>query len=101
MPITRLYNRQRNFRPTLILEPRILKPYAIVNADDAAGLGVKAGDIIEIRAGDSSVRVQAALSDEIAAGAIALPRHLTDDPVSMTVAAGSIRKVAEAVAVGG
>ncbi len=101
MPITRLYNRQRNFRPTLILEPRILKPYAIVNADDAAGLGVNAGDIIEIRAGDSSVRVQAALSDEIAAGAIALPRHLTDDPVSMTVAVGSIRKVAEAVAVGG
>ena len=98
MPITRLYNRQRNFRPTLILEPRILTPYAIVNSDDAAAMRISDGDIVEIRAGESKVRVQAALSDEIAAGAVALPRHLTEEAIPLTITAGSISKVAEAVA---
>ena len=99
MPIARLYNRQRNFAPTLILEPRILKPYAIVNADDAAGLGICQGDIIEIRAGEWRVRVQAALSDEISAGAVALPRHLTAEAIPLSITAGRISKVAEAQAI--
>ncbi len=100
MPITRLYNRQRNFRPTLILEPRILTPFAIINAEDAAAMGINGGDIIEINAGESSVRARAALSDDISAGAAALPRHLTAEAIPLTITTGSIRKVAEAVAVG-
>ncbi len=100
MPITRLYNRQRNFRPTLILEPRILTPFAIVNSDDAAALGINDGDTIEIRAGEASVRVQAALSDDMAAGAVALPRHLTAEAIPLSITAGCISKVAEAVAAG-
>jgi len=99
MPITRLYNRQRNFAPTLILEPRILTPFAIVNSADAAAMGISEGDIIEIRAGEASVRVQAALSDEISAGAVALPRHLTAEAIPMTMTTASISKIAEAVAV--
>ena len=101
MPITRLYNRQRNLRPTLILEPRILTPFAIVNSDDAAALGISEGDIVEIRAGETSVRVQAALSDEIAGGSVALPRHLTEAAIPLAITAGSISKVAEAVALAG
>ena len=101
MPITRLYNRQRNFRPTLLLEPRILKPFAIINADDAASRGIIEGDFIEIKTGESSVRVQASLSDDIAAGAVALPRHLTDEAIPLTITRGSVSKVGAAVAVGG
>ena len=101
MPITRLYNRQRNFAPTLILEPRILPQYAVVNSDDAAALGICQGDIVEIRAGEASVRVQAALSDDISAGAVALPRHLTAGAIPLTITTGSISKIAEAVALGG
>jgi len=100
VPITRLYDRQRNFRPTLILEPRILTPFAIVNSDDAAALGISEGDIVDIRAGEAKVRVQAALSEEIAAGAVALPRHLTEEAIPLTITVGSISKVAEAVAAG-
>ena len=100
MPITRLYNRQRNFRPTLILEPRILTPFAIVNSDDAAALGISEGDIVEVRAGEATVRVQAALSDDIAAGAVALPRHLSAEAIPLTIITGRISKVAEAVAAG-
>ena len=101
MPITRLYNRQRNFRPTLILEPRIMTPFAIINSTDAAAMGISDGDIVEIVAGESRVRVRAALSEDIAAGAVALPRHLTDEAIPLTVTAGRIRVVAEAIAAGG
>ncbi|MDE2636864.1 MAG: molybdopterin-dependent oxidoreductase [Chloroflexota bacterium] len=101
MPITRLYNRQRNFRPTLILEPRIMTPFAIINSADAAAMGISDGDIVEIAAGESRVRVRATLSEDIAAGAVALPRHLTDEAIPLTVSAGRIRVVAEAIAAGG
>ncbi|MCY3834447.1 MAG: molybdopterin-dependent oxidoreductase, partial [Chloroflexi bacterium] len=100
LPVTRLYNRQRNFRPTLIIEPRILAPYAIVNAEDAASMGIVAGDVLEIRAGDSLARVQAMLSDDMASGALALPRHLTDEAIPMSIMAGTISRVGEAVAAG-
>ena len=100
MPITRLYNRQRNFRPTLILEPRILTPFAVINTEDAAAMGINEDDIVEINLGESSVRARAALSDDISAGAAALPRHLTEEAIPLTITTGSIRRVAEAVAVG-
>ncbi|MDE2854781.1 MAG: 2Fe-2S iron-sulfur cluster-binding protein [Chloroflexota bacterium] len=98
MPITRLYNRQRNFRPTLIVEPRILAPFAIINAADGVAWEIAEGDIVEILAGEAQWQVRAALSDDIAPGAVALPRYLTDEAIPMTVTTGSIRKVAEAVA---
>ena len=101
MPITRLYNRQRNLRPTQILKPRILRPSAIVNSADAAAMGISDGDIVEIVAGETSVRVRATVSDEIAARTVALPRHLTDEAIPLTVTAGRIRVVAEAIAAGG
>lgn len=101
MPVTRLYNRQRNFRPTLMLEPRILSPFAVVNADNAAAMGISDGDIVEIVAGESRVRVRAAVSEEIAARTVALPRHLTEEAIPLTVTAGRIRVVAEAIAAGG
>jgi NADH-quinone oxidoreductase subunit G len=101
MPITRLYNRQRNFRPTLILEPRILAAFAIVNSTDAAEMGISDGAIVEIVAGGSRLRVRATVSEEIAARTVALPRHLTEDAIPLTLTAGSITAVAEAMAAGG
>ena len=98
IPITRLYNRQRIFRPTLILEPRVLTPFVIIHPDDAAARGIHEDDVVEISAGESRVRARAALSDEMAAGAVALPRHLVDEAIPMTIASCGIVKVAEAVA---
>ena len=100
MPITRLYNRQRNFRPSLLIEPRIVAPFAIVNSQDAARMGIIPGDVVEVRAGECRLRVRASVSDEIAAGVVALPRHLTDAPVPLAVTKGSISRVAEAIAAG-
>jgi len=100
IPTTRLYNRQRNFRPSLLVEPRILAPFAVVNSDDATAKGIQQGDVIEVVADGVSVRVRANVSDEIAKGSVALPRHMTDTATPMTVTVGTINKVAEAVASG-
>ena len=100
MPVTRLYNRQRNFRPSLLMEPRILRPHAVINAQDAAALGIAHDDFVEIRAGDARVRVRAALSGEIASGVLALPRHMTEAAIPLEPTSGSISRVAQAVAAG-
>ena len=100
MPTTRLYNRQRNFRPSLLMEPRIVTPYAVINANDAAALGLVHGDVVEIKAGEASVRVRASISDEIAEGLVALPRHMTEAAIPLAPTSGSISRVAEAVAAG-
>ncbi len=98
MPVTRLYNRQRNFRPSLLMEPRILAAYATLNSADAQALGIIHGDVIEIQAGEATLRVRASISDEIAAGAVALPRHMTDAAVPLTITSGAVSRVSAAVA---
>ena len=99
MPITRLYNRQRAFRPSLLMEPRILSPVALIHPDDAAEQGIVDGDAVEIRAGACNLRMRASVTDEIAAGAVAVPRHFTDEAAPLMPTAGTISRVAEAVAV--
>ncbi len=99
MPITRLYNRQRSFRPSLLVEQRILNPYALIHPDDAAAAGIIDGERIEIAAGGSKVRVRAAVSSEVAAGGVALPRHLTDAAVPLSASVGTVSRVTDAVAV--
>ena len=98
MPVTRLYNRQRNFRPSLLMEPRILNAFAIVHPADAGRFGIADGDMIELAAGASVTRAQAMVSDEIAEGLVALPRHMTDAAAPMSVTSGTITRVAEVVA---
>ncbi len=100
IPTTRLYNRQQNFRPTLLVEPRILAPYAVINSEDAKAKGISQGDVVEVVMSNTSVRVRANVSDEIAKGSVALPRHLTETVTPMVVTTGTINKVAEAIASG-
>ena len=98
MPVTRLYNRQRNFRPSLLMEPRILAASATLNSTDAGALGVIQNDVIEINVGESTLRARASISDEIAEGLVALPRHMTDAAVPLTISAGTVSRVSVAVA---
>ncbi|MCY4146006.1 MAG: NADH-quinone oxidoreductase subunit NuoG [Chloroflexi bacterium] len=99
MPITRLYNRQRSFRPSLLVEARILDAYALIHPDDAANAGIIDGDMVEIVAGASRVHVRASVSSEIVAGGVALPRHLTDAAAPLSASAGTISRVAAAVGI--
>ena len=98
MPISRLYNRQRNFRPSLLMERRILGADAIMHPVDAQALGIIQDDVIDIRFGDAEVRVRATVSDDIAVGVVALPRHMTDLAVPMVLCSGTVSRVAAKVA---
>ncbi len=100
MPISCLYNRQRNFRPTLLLEARVLSPFVIINSSDAENMGIADGDRVDVSAGASRVRVLARLSDEICRGAVALPRHMTEEATPMTLTSGVVNRAAAAVASG-
>ena len=96
MPITRLYNRQRNFRPSLLIEPRIPEPFAIINPADVAQFGLISGDRIELRAGDTVLKLRAEISEEIAPGLVAAPRHLSDEALPLSPTRGSIMPLATA-----
>ena len=100
VPVTRLYNRQRNFRPSLLMDGRVLAPYALIHDEDAARLGIGEGDLVEIQAGAAAVRARATVSGDIAKGVLALPRHMSDEAIPMAPAPGIVSRVAEAVAAG-
>ena len=100
IPITRLYNRQRNFRPTALMEGRVLDAHAVIHTADANARGIRQGDRVELRVGEARAQAQAVLSDEIDQGSVALPRHLTDETAPMVIAAGTLNRVAAAVASG-
>jgi len=100
IPTTRLYNRQRNFRPSLLVEPRVLAPYVVINTADADAKGIGQGDVVEVTAGGVTVKVRANVSDAVGQGVLALPRHLTESATPMVITTGTVSKVAEAVASG-
>jgi NADH-quinone oxidoreductase subunit G len=94
VPTTVLYNRETNFLPSALVHPRVMMPYAEINSADAAKLGINAGDVIEIRVENlTPVRVRAHVNGGAPEGSIVLPRHLTDEPVPMTITVGQITKI--------
>ena len=56
--------------------------------------------MVEVRADDVTVRVRANVSDDVAKGSVALPRHLSNTATPISVTTGTISKVTEAVASG-
>ncbi len=94
VPVTRLYNRERAFRATDIVWPRVPAPFALLNPDDAQRLGVDADDTIEIEVADGpAVQVLARHDDSVPAGSLALPRHLTTTAMPLTLSTGRVSKV--------
>lgn len=100
MPISSLYNRQRNFRPTLLLEPRILSPFVIMHPADARQWDIIDRDWVEVTAHGATARYQARISAEISRGAVAVPRHMTDEAMPLSPTSGMLKRVAAAVAAG-
>ncbi|GAB4519601.1 MAG: NADH-quinone oxidoreductase subunit NuoG [Anaerolineae bacterium] len=94
VPSTVLYNRETVFRPSTLVHPRVMQPYAEINAADAARMGIKQGDVVEIRTPEQgAVRVKAYVNGGAPEGAVVLPRYLTDVPAPMTITVGEISKV--------
>lgn len=93
IPSTRLYNREAAFQPSLLMHPRVLSPFAEINASDASRLGISNGDVVQISAGGANVRVRAHVNGGTSEGSIVLPRHLTDEAVPMGLTVGQVSKV--------
>ncbi len=93
IPTTRLYNRERMFRPSVLVHPRVLMPYVEINAADAHALGIANGDVVKVSFDHGAVRVKAHVNGGAPQGAIVLPRHLTDEAVPMMMTAGKVVRV--------
>ncbi|MEO1644619.1 MAG: hypothetical protein AAFR67_05495, partial [Chloroflexota bacterium] len=52
---------------------------------------------VEISFGANSVVVRASVSDDVSAGAVYLPRHLTDEPTPLTPTTGTVVKTSTPV----
>ncbi|MBL8056475.1 MAG: NADH-quinone oxidoreductase subunit NuoG [Anaerolineales bacterium] len=73
VPVTVLYDRGTTFAASLLMQPRVTAAQARLNPADAARLGVRAGDEIELSGADWSVRVAAAVDEQTPAGVVLLP----------------------------
>jgi NADH-quinone oxidoreductase subunit G len=93
IPSTRLYNRESVFKTSALMHPRIMTPFAEINATDAEKMGVSNGDVVEISADGVSVRVRAHVNGGAPKGSIVLPRHLTDTAVPVAITTGQVQKV--------
>ncbi|MCU0474504.1 MAG: NADH-quinone oxidoreductase subunit NuoG [Anaerolineae bacterium] len=93
IPATRLYNNESVFKPSLLVQPRVMAPYAEINSADAKKLGIEQGAVVEIKAGGTTVRVKAHVNGGAPEGSIVLPRHLTAEAVPVAITTGTVSKV--------
>lgn len=93
IPSTRLYNRESIFKSSVLMHPRIMTPFAEINAADAEKMGVSNGDVVEITAEGVAVRVRAHVNGGAPKGSVVLPRHLTDAAVPVAITTGQVQKV--------
>lgn len=102
VPITRLYNHERVFEPSIeeVMRQRVAEPYVQINAADAKKLKVNDGDMVQVKVGDVEVRVRAHVNGTAPEGVVLLPRHLADSATPMTIEAGQVSKVSELVVEG-
>jgi len=97
VPTTRLYNRDKKFAPTLLVQPRVATPFVMINPDDAKSLKVADGDHVEIAFGEKSVVVRVEVTEHVSAGAVYLPRKLGDDVTPLVPTTGTLVKTSTPV----
>ncbi len=94
LPVVSLYNRERMFRPSDLMDVRVPAAYAVLAADDAKRLKVQPGDTIEIEVEDGpAVQVEVRVSESLPKGTLLLPRHLTTTAMPLAPAAASVSSV--------
>jgi predicted molibdopterin-dependent oxidoreductase YjgC len=94
VPTARLYNRERVFRDSALMRPRVMLPTVELNADDAKKMGIKNGDVVEVRADNEvKVRVRAHVNGAAPQGTALLPRHLGAEAAPLTISVGEVSKV--------
>jgi len=90
-----LFDREPLFAPSAIMHHRIPEPYAELNADDAAELGIADGDQVILAADGVQVVVKARVNGKSPLGAVLLPQHLNSAPVPVALATCTVEKMEE------
>jgi NADH-quinone oxidoreductase subunit G len=94
VPTTRLYNRERAFRPSALVHARVAAPHVGMNSDDAHRLKVASGDTVEVEIDNGpAVQVMVRVDDGVPAGTLTLPRHLTTTAMPLALASAKVAKV--------
>ncbi len=95
VPTTRLYNRERAFRSSELVHPRVPDAFVEINSADAKKLGIANGDTVQITVDNvpDALRVRAHVNGGAPKGTLVLPRHLSDNPAPLTVTVGEVTKV--------
>ncbi|MBZ0278100.1 MAG: NADH-quinone oxidoreductase subunit NuoG [Anaerolineae bacterium] len=93
VPAARLYNRERTFRSSELVHPRVPDAYVEINAADAERLNIQNGDLVKISAAGVTVQAQAHVNGAAPKGTVILPRHLSDTPAPLAITAGEVSKV--------
>ncbi|MCB9450724.1 MAG: NADH-quinone oxidoreductase subunit NuoG [Anaerolineaceae bacterium] len=92
VPAARLYNRERVFRSSELVHPRVPDAYVEINAADAQKLGIENGDMVNVNADGTALKVRAHVNGAAPQGAVILPRHLSNTPVPLAITVGEISK---------
>jgi NADH-quinone oxidoreductase subunit G len=97
IPTTRLYNRENSFLPSGMVHGRVPLPYAEFSPADAKKLGLSDGGIVEVTFGDYNANVRVVVNEDLADGAVILPRHLTDNATPNAPTLATFKAVNEPV----
>ncbi len=71
------------------------EPYVGISRDDANGMSIKAGDIVEVSIGSETARLPAKIVDTLPSGLVALPVGLPGQPMFDLPARGELRHPGE------
>lgn len=94
IPTTRLYNRERMFQSSELVNSRVPDAFVEINAADAKKLGINNGDMVQIAVENAEVvRVRAHVNGAAPKGTVVLPRHLSDTPAPLSITAGEVTKI--------
>ena len=94
VPTTRLYNRERAFRPSALVHARVAAPHVGLSSEDAHRLKVANGDTVEVEIDNGpAVQVQVRVDDGVPTGTLTLPRHLTTTAMPLALASAKVAKV--------
>jgi anaerobic selenocysteine-containing dehydrogenase len=95
VPTIRLYNRERDFQPSVLdlMQARVPEAYVEINAADAEKLALRDGDFVQVTVGEDTVRARAHVNGAAPKGTVLLPRHLSGDVTPMSLSAGAVTKI--------
>lgn len=93
-PVLRLYDRAPEFAASELMHGRIPAPFAAINEADAQQYGIANGDTVTVTVAGAEHSVTAVVDGYAPEGVVLLPVRLSDTPLPLVPAAGTVARVA-------